>query len=167
MGPAIRPIREDYLECFDLLNLDREDLQAPKSIFANEPPPLNADVYSKMKELGNLPATIVENYRAKAKLAREKEKTTSKIAKDMHLTIPDAMNVIVDSAGKSNGHRTQAFQTVLKDFGPVPEYVQSYLRHLIRLGDGKKALSYLKDNPNLSRYVSFRFVLEDLSLIHI
>jgi hypothetical protein len=40
--------------------------------------------------------------------------------------------------------------------------VQGYLRHLVHLGDGDKALKYLQENPNLSRYVSFRFVLEDL-----
>jgi len=64
--------------------------------------------------------------------------------------------------GKSNGQRITAYQTALRELGPVPDYVKGYLRHLIQLGEGGEVISYLQQNPNLHRYISFKVVLEDL-----
>lgn len=162
LGQAVKPIREDYLSCFDKLGSEREALSPPKSIFAKEPPPLSAEICSKMEKLGNIASTVVEDFRNGAVPSKKKAKLLDGVAVDTHMTIPHAMKGIAEAIGKSNGHRTKAYQRALTEFGPIPSYVQAYLRHLIRLGDGKKALNYLQKNPNLSRYVSFRFVLEDL-----
>ncbi len=162
LGQAVKPIREEYLKCFDKLGLERENLSPPKSIYAKEPPGLSPDICGKMEKLGMVPATALEAFRAAKKTFVKKSKVEQGVATDRHMTLPEVMEIIANTSGKSNGHRTQAYQTALKEFGPIPAYVQGYLRHLLQLGDGNKALDYLIQNPNLSRYVSFRFVLEDL-----
>lgn len=156
LGQAVKPIRQDYLNCFEKLGVEAEALAPPKPIYAKEPPPLSREICSKMEKLGTVAATAVEPFRSKA------SKNSKGVATDRHVTLPDVMASIAATSGRSNGHRTQAYQKALSEFGPVPPYVQGYLRHLIQLGDSKKALDYLQKNPNLGRYISFRFMLEDL-----
>jgi hypothetical protein len=162
LGQAIKPIREDYLKCFDKLGLEREVLSPPKSIFAKEPPGFSPEICGKMERLGSVTATVLDGFRKAQNISKADSDTRTEVATDKHMTFPDVMDVIANTSGKSNGHRTQAYQKALLEFGPIPSYVQGYLRHLVHLGDGDKALKYLQENPNLSRYVSFRFVLEDL-----
>ena len=167
IGPAVKPIREDYLKCFDALGMEREALNPPKVINANDPPALTPAIRNQMEKLGTITATLVDNIRPEVKsrglLGKSKSsKTTDSVARDRHETLPDIMEHMDEVMGKSNGKRAQAFQKALSEFGPVPDYVRGYLRHLIQLGDAEGALDYLSQNPNLSRYISFKVMLEDL-----
>lgn len=167
LGPAVKPIRDDYLKCFDALGMDREDLKPPKVINANDPPALTPDIRNNMEKLGTVSATLVDNFRPAAKtkglLGQSKAAVSpNPVAQDKHETLPNIIKSVNDMQGKSNGKRAQAYQYALAELGPVPDYVRGYLRHLIQLGDADNALKYLKTNPNLNRYISFKVMLEDL-----
>lgn len=169
LGPAVKPIREDYLKCFDALDMEREILNPPKLINANDPPDLTPAIRNQMEKLGTISATLVDNIRPAVKtrslLGKSKvAKTPELVAIDKHETLPDTIEQVNNVMGKSNGKRAQAFQKALSEFGPVPDYVRGFLRHLIQLGDADNALEYLRDNPNLSRYISFKVMLEDLDI---
>lgn len=172
LGPSIKPIREDYLRCFDALGMERETLNPPKVISANEPPPLTPDIRKKMEKLGTISATLVNNFRPrpkktglleKARLrSKAKAPASDNVAFDKHEALPDIIAQVNDMRGKSNGRRAQIYQHALKELGPVPDYVRGYLRHLIQLGDAQSLSNYLQQNPNLDRYISFKLMLEDL-----
>jgi len=167
LGPSFKPIREDYLRCFDTLGLDRETLNPPKKINANEPPALSPDICSNMEKLGTISATLVHNFKSDAKGVVTKPKNRPDgVAIDPHSTLPDIIDNVNDMKGRSNGRRAQAFKDALTELGPAPDYVKGYLRHLIQLGDADNALKYLKENPNLDRYISFKVMLEDLDKFH-
>jgi len=145
--------------------MDPETLSDPKVLYAKDPPPLGADICSKMEKIGQIPATVVDGFQAapvKKSLFKRAEKENPHVAVDQFSTIPEMMHLIDKSHGKSNGQRVQAYQEALSELGPVPEYVNGYMRHLIHSGEVDKALDYLQKNPNLYRYISYKVLLEDL-----
>lgn len=164
LGNAVKTVRDDYLKCFEHLKMDPETLAPPKTISANEPPPLTPDIRNKMEKLGSIADTTAAPYAAKpGRLGKLKaRRDTGDVAKDRFESIPNIMNAVDSMAGKTGGMRAQAFEKAIGELGPVPDYVRGYMRHLIGLGDAEKITAFLRANPNLERYVSMRFMLEDL-----
>lgn len=164
LGPSTKPVREDYLRCFDALGIDREDIKPPKKINANEPPALSPEICQKMEKLGTISATLVDNFRPQPKttLLKKSKNRPANVATDKHKALPDIIRTVNEMQGKSTGKRALAYQDALAELGPAPDYVRGYLRHLIQLGDADNILKYLKQNPNIGRYISFKLMLEDL-----
>lgn len=165
LGASLKPILKDYLRCFEALDMDHEILENPKMIYAKEPPAFSREICDKMEKVGQVPATVVDMFQGasrKKKLFQAQGDVDPNVATDRFLTIPEAMDEVESSHGKSNGQRIKSYQAALRELGPVPQYVKGYLRHLIQIGEGGEVLSYLQQNPNLQRYISFKVVLEDL-----
>jgi len=165
LGSAIETVRNDYLRCFELLNMTPETLAAPKIISANEPPAFTPEICNKMEKIGRVDDTINAAFAPPPKLLQKLSGKTPqgpKAAQDKFMSVPAVMKSLEAAIGKSGGSRAHAYERALTELGPVPDYVRAYLRHLISLGDTEKITAYLRSNPNLGRYVSFRFVLESL-----
>ncbi len=165
LGPSLKPIRNEYLKCFDLLGLERETLSAPKTIYANDPPRISPEICEKMEKIGQIPPTVFDAFKTaktKPKFLGRSNSEPADLAQDKFKPIPDVMDLVERSQGKSNGQRISAYKTALSELGPVPKYVTGFLRHLIQIGEADEAIDYLQKNPNLSRYISFKVVLEDL-----
>lgn len=166
LGAAVKPVRKDYLDCFEPLGLSPEELSPPKVIHANDPPALPAEICENMEKLGTISATVVENFQnpnaEKKSLFKKKVQSDNLVAQDPFGAIPDIVENVNVSQGKSNGKRIKAFEEALSELGPVPDYVKAYLRHQIQIGEAGSAIEYLQKNPNLHRYISFKVVLDDL-----
>ena len=165
MDGAVRSVRNDYLRCFEHLEFQAEKMSPPKTIFAKDPPPLSPEICAKMEKLGNIGDTIAAAYAVKSKLLKKRglrNETPKSVASDQYLSVPSVVKNVQSASGKSGGVRARAYEKALTELGPVPDYVRAYMRHLIVLGDAEKMKTYLQANPNLDRYVSFRFVLESL-----
>lgn len=166
LGAAVKPIRNDYLNCFKALGIESEALSPPKVIYAKDPPPLRPDICEKMENLGTIPATVVENFQnpapEKSALFKKKAPARPLVAQDPFGTIPEIAGNVNNSQGKSNGKRIKAYEDALSELGPVPEYVKAYLRYQMQIGEAAEAIDYLQKNPNLHRYISFKVVLDDL-----
>ena len=165
LGSAIEIVRDDYKRCFDMLKMTPEILSEPKTVSANEPPPLTPQIRGKMEKLGRIDDTLNAAFEAPPKLFKKLAGKGSKgpqPAEDKFQSVPAVMKSLELAVGKSGGSRAHAYERALTELGPVPDYVRAYLRHLISLGDTEKITAYLQSNPNLGRYVSFRFVLESL-----
>jgi len=65
LGDAVNIIREDYLNCFDILGMKHECLAPPKVIFASDPPPFGEDVCANFQRLGTVSATVANSYASK------------------------------------------------------------------------------------------------------
>ena len=162
LGDALDIIREDYAKCFELLGINPEKANPVSDIWAKEPGPLTPEICNKMERLGSVSSTVKANMLPPKKLSLKKMDTKD-VAYDKHATLPDLIDNINAVKKSSSGQRSHHYAEGLKEFGPIPDYVKGYFRHLIMLGDADSMLAYLEQNPNLDRYISFKLVLDDLA----
>jgi len=85
LGAALKPIRRDYLKCFEALGIEQEALSDPKVIYAKDPPAFNRIICDKMEKLGQVPATIVSSFNKKPekkKLFKSADTAQQNVAED-------------------------------------------------------------------------------------